>query len=84
MSPKQNLKNYYTKKTAPWASVLGDAFVVMIPMAILAIQGAPNMSDHQKYWWMQGCSMVLAGLKFLLKAIKVKEEIIESHEESID
>ena len=78
------IQKYYTQKTVPWASVLGDAFIVMIPILITAIQGAPNLAAAQKHWYMTWCSIILTGLKFVLKTIKVKEENVTPNEESID
>lgn len=67
------LKNYYDKKTKMWASVVGDLFLVLIPIVGTLIQEAPNLSEAQKYWWAGAFTTGSIALKFLLKMIKNEE-----------
>lgn len=67
------LKNYYDKKTKMWASVVGDLFLVLIPIVGTLIQEAPNLSEAQKYWWAGAFTTSSIALKFLLKLIKNEE-----------
>ena len=67
------LKNYYDKKTKMWASVVGDLFLVLIPIVGTLIQEAPNLSEAQKYWWAGAFTTGSIAIKFLLKLIKNEE-----------
>lgn len=74
-TPKQTLKDFYSRKTQVWASVLGDMMLVMIPIVSKLIEDAPNLTDAQKYWWAGVCTITAIASKFILKLFKENEQI---------
>lgn len=58
---------YYKKKTTVVASALGDLAVLLIPVMIATVEGAPNLPHSVQYWTMQIMSIVLVILKFASK-----------------
>lgn len=67
------VKQYYEKKTRIWASMLGDLFLILIPVVGTMIQEAPNLTENQKYWWAGAFTTCSIALKFILKTIKDEE-----------
>lgn len=63
------LKNFY-QPTPKNFRVLGDMFLVLIPVVTTIIASAPNMASDKKYWWNAGCSIVLVLAKFATNLAK--------------
>jgi len=74
-TPKQSLKDFYSRKTQVWASVLGDMALVMIPIMTKLIEDAPNLTDSQKYWWSGFFTISGIAAKFILKLFKENEQV---------
>lgn len=81
MTTKQNknmniLKTkYYTQKTTPWATALGDLALLLIPAIQLLVAEAPGLTEAQQYWTQGVCTLLLITAKFLLKLWKDNEEV---------
>lgn len=72
-TPKQTIKDFYSRKTQVWASALGDMALIMIPIVTKLIEDAPNLNDSQKYWWAGICTISGIASKFILKLFKENE-----------
>ena len=53
--------------------MLGDLFLILIPVVGTMIQEAPNLTENQKYWWAGAFTTCSIALKFILKTIKDEE-----------
>lgn len=67
------ITSFYSRKTKVWASALGDAALLMIPIVNKLIEDAPNMNDIQKYWWSGVFTIIGIAAKFVLKLVKEDE-----------
>lgn len=65
---------YYTKKTTPIATALGDLALLLIPAVQILVAGAPSLTESQQYWTQGVCTLLLIVAKFLLKLWKDNEE----------
>jgi hypothetical protein len=71
---QETFSSYYKRRTKVWASILGDAALIMIPVINKLIADAPNMNETQKYWWAGVFTIIGIGAKFALKLVKEHEE----------
>lgn len=62
---------YYQQKTNPKASFWGDMCLVFIPVIQAGVANAPNLTPTQTYWISFGVGLVLIGVKFWLKSLKI-------------
>jgi hypothetical protein len=66
---------YYTQKTSPLATALGDLALILIPAVQLLVSEAPGLTETQQYWTQGICTLLLITAKFLLKLWKDNEEV---------
>ena len=66
---------YYKKKTALWATALGDLFLLLIPAVQLLVAEAPDLTAPEQYWIQGVCTLMLIVAKFLLKLWKDDKEV---------
>lgn len=67
------LKNFY-EPTPKNFRVLGDFFLIMIPVIQVGLSAAPNMTDNMKYWVGFFCTLTLTAAKFATNLAKEKSE----------
>ena len=63
------LNNYYEPTPKKWRQI-GDFLLIMIPVCSGVIQGAPNLTSDEKYWWLAGCTLLLTIGKFMTNLFK--------------
>jgi hypothetical protein len=70
---KLSKTKYYTQKTNIKATMLGDLAILLIPVMIAAVEGAPDLPHLAQYWIMQSLAIALVVLKFVSKLWKEDE-----------
>lgn len=55
---------FYSPTPPKWR-MLGDMFLLLIPVIDGIIAAAPDLEESKKYWLAAGLNLALVGLKFL-------------------